>query len=227
MYKKGDFHIHSTASDGEFNPEEIIKISKERKVDIISITDHNTTKSIEEAIYYGEKYKIKVIPGVEISTRYKGSKVHILGYFKNEMYKKDSFQIYLKLIKNHNIKKLKNSLKGIININIDSNRLSTVSGIKLLKLFDAVVVLAHPITVNKEYVNDVMKLDFDGIEAKHYRNKVEDTEYFINKAIENNMFYTAGSDFHNTNSKDLKHGMIGDVFLNSEEIEIFLNNLFY
>ena len=35
MYTKGDFHIHSTESDGELKPGEIILLAKERKIDIV------------------------------------------------------------------------------------------------------------------------------------------------------------------------------------------------
>ena len=89
MYKKGDFHIHSTCSDGKFTPEEVIMLSKEKTVDIISLTDHNNTCGIDEAISFGKELGIKVIPGVELSTRYNNSKVHILGYFKDDNYKND------------------------------------------------------------------------------------------------------------------------------------------
>ena len=41
MYKRGDFHIHSTFSDGGLSPGEIVHLAKQREVDIISITDHN------------------------------------------------------------------------------------------------------------------------------------------------------------------------------------------
>ena len=41
MYKKGDFHIHSTCSDGEYTSREVVMIAKKKNVDIISLTDHN------------------------------------------------------------------------------------------------------------------------------------------------------------------------------------------
>lgn len=47
MYKKGDFHIHSTFSDGKCTPRELVILSKKREVDIISITDHNSTSGLE------------------------------------------------------------------------------------------------------------------------------------------------------------------------------------
>ena len=39
MLNKGDFHIHSTASDGNCTPSEIVTIAKERHIDIISLTE--------------------------------------------------------------------------------------------------------------------------------------------------------------------------------------------
>ena len=49
MYTKGDFHIHSTYSDGSLTPSQIINLAKEKRVDILSITDHNNTDGIEIA----------------------------------------------------------------------------------------------------------------------------------------------------------------------------------
>ena len=43
MYTKGDFHIHSTYSDGSLTPSQIVRLAKKRQVDIMAITDHNNT----------------------------------------------------------------------------------------------------------------------------------------------------------------------------------------
>ena len=59
VYKKGDFHIHSTASDGNLCPLEIIKLAKKKGLDIISITDHNTMGSVYEAMKIGKNEKGK------------------------------------------------------------------------------------------------------------------------------------------------------------------------
>lgn len=92
MYTKGDFHIHTTASDGFCTPAEVVIMAMEKDFDIISITDHNTTYGIEEAIKAGEILGVKVIPGIELSTRYNGTKIHILGYFVNDAFKDEVFQ---------------------------------------------------------------------------------------------------------------------------------------
>lgn len=85
-----DLHMHTTASDGEFRPAEVVKIAKKRGIDIISITDHDTAKGVEEAYLAGKNIGIKIIPGIEFSAKDKeAKKVHILGY--NIDYKNQNF----------------------------------------------------------------------------------------------------------------------------------------
>ena len=104
MYTKGDFHIHTTYSDGSLTPSQIINLAKEKRVDILSITDHNNTDGIDEAIVEGRKNNITVIPGVELSTRYNECRVHVLGYFKDDSYKNDLLKEVLLNVKKGNIK---------------------------------------------------------------------------------------------------------------------------
>ena len=42
-------------------------------------------------------------------------------------------------------------------------------------------------------------------------------------AKEKYIIYTAGSDFHSLKKVDLKHGTLGQIYLDKEEIEKFLN----
>jgi len=231
MFKKGDFHMHSTASDGELRPEEVVRLAKSRGVDIISLTDHNTTLGVEEAINAGKRYGITVIPGVELSTRYNGERIHILGYFRDDRYKDATFQKALSLIKNRKsdtaiemFKKLRGFKFHLDDVR-GGSRLTVTSGIDFLKLFGAVVVLAHPVVIRKESLTYILNLPFDGIEAKYFRNSEDDTEFFIKLAKDMGVFYTAGSDFHKSKEVDLKHGLIGDRYLDEREIEEFLRNL--
>lgn len=77
-----DLHIHSNYSDGSQTVENIFKQAAKRKIDTISITDHDTVDGIEESNYWADKCNISYIPGIEISAYdfNKNSKVHILGY---------------------------------------------------------------------------------------------------------------------------------------------------
>lgn len=223
MFKKGDFHIHSTASDGGCTPAQIIMLAKEKKVDILSITDHNTTAGVSEGIKVGESLGIKVIPGIELSTRHNKKRVHILGYFKDDSYNNDLLVNILKCIKSHRISQVKHLLKGVVDFTGTKNNLSVKSGIELLKFFGATVVLAHPILIPRNDFLEIINLDFDGLEAKYFSNADSDTEYFLNVAHKKNMLYTAGSDFHKFSDLLRAHGMIGDVFLSENEIYNFLS----
>ena len=79
---KVDLHIHTTASDGSLSPVELVEKAVSCQLDIIAITDHDTINGIIPALIAGNAWpKLKIIPGVEISTDISGSEVHILGYF--------------------------------------------------------------------------------------------------------------------------------------------------
>lgn len=70
---KVDFHMHSTASDGTFTPEEVVKAVKEASIKFFSITDHDTIDGIKNI------KEDNFIPGVEISIEHPTT-LHILGY---------------------------------------------------------------------------------------------------------------------------------------------------
>ena len=225
MYNKGDFHIHSTYSDGSLMPSQIINLAKKRDMDIISITDHNNTDGIDEAIIEGKKNNVAVIPGVELSTRYNECRVHVLGYFKDDSYKNDLLKEVLLKVKQQKIKDIRRVFEDKIDFCGFKNKLCVQTGVDILRYFGAVVVLAHPVLLCKKDFDNIINIKFDGIEAKYFKNSEEDTKYFIDIANKRNIIYTAGSDFHNYIESYRIHGMIGDVYLNSEEIERFLNIL--
>lgn len=76
-----DLHIHSTASDGEYAPTQLVRMALERGLSIISITDHDTTTGIDEALRAAKGTGLEVIPGVEISVDIPHREVHLLGYY--------------------------------------------------------------------------------------------------------------------------------------------------
>jgi 3',5'-nucleoside bisphosphate phosphatase len=78
---EADLHIHTTASDGEFTPEEIVMASKAAGLKTIAITDHDSVNAVERALAAGQEAGMEVVPGVEISCVFEGNEVHILGYF--------------------------------------------------------------------------------------------------------------------------------------------------
>ncbi|BBB32128.1 conserved hypothetical protein [Thermotomaculum hydrothermale] len=82
MRKLIDLHMHSTASDGTFKPDELVKLAKEKGLSAIALTDHDTAEGIEEFLKEGEKQGIETIAGIEISSLFEGyPEIHVLGYF--------------------------------------------------------------------------------------------------------------------------------------------------
>ncbi|OEH85894.1 hypothetical protein BHU72_03735 [Desulfuribacillus stibiiarsenatis] len=76
-----DLHIHTTSSDGTRTPKNTIIEAYEKKIQAISITDHDTTEGFSEAVTFAEEFNIELIPGVEISAFYGTQEIHILGYY--------------------------------------------------------------------------------------------------------------------------------------------------
>lgn len=79
-----DLHIHSQySSDGEFDVAEIVNQCIARKMNLLSITDHNSVKSTAEAMFFAQQSGIDSIPGIEIDCNYEGINLHVLGYNVN------------------------------------------------------------------------------------------------------------------------------------------------
>jgi hypothetical protein len=76
-----DLHVHSTASDGSYAPGEVVRLAKEANLAAMALTDHDTVEGLDEALAAGEALGLEVIPGVEISARFAGDSMHIVGLF--------------------------------------------------------------------------------------------------------------------------------------------------
>ncbi len=79
--KKVDFHMHSNASDGLFNPQQLIEIAADAGLAAVGLTDHDTVTGLPEASKTADLMGVELIPGVEISALDEGQEIHILGYY--------------------------------------------------------------------------------------------------------------------------------------------------
>lgn len=130
MSKNIDLHMHSLYSDdGEFSPEEIIKIGKREEMEIMALTDHNSVKGVDEMIKYGKEAGIKVISGVEIDCVYKGINLHMLGYgidYKRKEFLEIEEEIFEKEMA---IAKTKiERLKGNTDLIVDEEKIFEIAG---------------------------------------------------------------------------------------------------
>lgn len=78
MIIKPDLHIHTTASDGIRSPSRIVSMAKEKGLNCIAITDHDTFSGLLEAEKAVHEQGMILVPGVEISTG-GAEEIHILG----------------------------------------------------------------------------------------------------------------------------------------------------
>ena len=77
-----DMHIHTTYSDGDKTLKEILEKCEENKLDIISITDHNTLKAYEDEILKNNNiFSGKIVKGIEMNATLDNKKtIEFLAY---------------------------------------------------------------------------------------------------------------------------------------------------
>jgi predicted metal-dependent phosphoesterase TrpH len=76
--KSLNLHIHSSCSDGVYKPKHIIETARQKGIDIISITDHDTVEAYKHIHQTG--LAVRILPGIEFSSNWDNQDVHILGY---------------------------------------------------------------------------------------------------------------------------------------------------
>jgi len=75
-----DLHMHSTASDGAYSPEEVVQIALTNQLDVIALTDHDTVGGIRPAQHAAEGTTLTVLPGIEISAKDQHGNRDLLAY---------------------------------------------------------------------------------------------------------------------------------------------------
>lgn len=83
---KFDLQIHSTASDGELSPTEIVRTLARKRYVALALCDHDTVSGLPEAMRAGAKAGIIVVPGIEMSSEYTKHDLHLLGLGINYNY---------------------------------------------------------------------------------------------------------------------------------------------
>lgn len=79
-----DLHTHSTASDGTDTPADLVRVAAAAGLDVVAITDHDTTAGWDEALA-ARPDGLTVVRGTEFSCKYVGAdgrriNLHLLGY---------------------------------------------------------------------------------------------------------------------------------------------------
>ena len=109
-----DLHIHSNFSDGTMTPAELIALAEKNHISAIALCDHNTVDGLPDFIKASENSSVIAVNGIEISTEYNGTELHILGLFLPE----DRFEEIsdmmsrIKIFKEESNEKLVNNLRA-------------------------------------------------------------------------------------------------------------------
>ena len=79
-----DLHSHTDKSDGTLSPAELIDLARRNGLRTLAITDHDTVAGYDEGAPYARAAGLELICGVELSAKFHGRSVHVLGYFFSE-----------------------------------------------------------------------------------------------------------------------------------------------
>ena len=76
-----DLHVHSHFSDGTDSPAKIIKMAEEIGLSAVALCDHNTMDGVDQLLEAGKSSSVQTVAGIELSTDYGSTELHILGLF--------------------------------------------------------------------------------------------------------------------------------------------------
>jgi predicted metal-dependent phosphoesterase TrpH len=74
-----DLHTHSKHSDGTLTPAELVALAQQRAVQLLALTDHDTTAGCTEAAAACAKTDMVFIHGIELTAGWRGREIHIVG----------------------------------------------------------------------------------------------------------------------------------------------------
>src|SRR5687767_11398356 len=75
-----DLQVHTNLSDGDYPLETVLTQAKEAGLKGLVITDHNVARGINHKAKLARRQGFESVSGIEISCKYEGIEVHILGY---------------------------------------------------------------------------------------------------------------------------------------------------
>lgn len=78
-----DLHTHSSVSDGTETPGELVASAAAAGLDVVALTDHDTTAGWAEASDAARRLGVALVPGTEVSALSRGVSVHLLSYLQD------------------------------------------------------------------------------------------------------------------------------------------------
>lgn len=110
MVKYIDMHMHSSVSDGDKSPGELVNVAVKKNISVMSLTDHDSVGGIEETMEEAKKHNIGFIPGIELSC-FDKKDTHVLGY--NIDWQDETFKSALKKLQDSRMNRMEKMVEGL------------------------------------------------------------------------------------------------------------------
>jgi hypothetical protein len=78
---RADLHSHTSFSDGQHGPAELLRRAREAGLTHLGLTDHDTVAGIAEAREAAAREGLTLVAGIEVSAQLGPREAHILGHF--------------------------------------------------------------------------------------------------------------------------------------------------
>lgn len=79
-----DLHAHTTASDGELSPEQLVDAAEAAGLQALAVTDHDAVAGVRRAVAHGKSRGIEVVPGCELTVYQGRIELHMLALFVDD-----------------------------------------------------------------------------------------------------------------------------------------------
>lgn len=124
----GDFHLHSTASDGVRSPTWVMETAAANGVRTLALTDHDTTEGFPEAQAAAEAAGLRLLSGIELSVDLDGADAHLLGFGFDTGH--GPLQAYLSEQREGRVGRMKRMVRvlGEHGVTIDAERVQAIAG---------------------------------------------------------------------------------------------------
>jgi predicted metal-dependent phosphoesterase TrpH len=215
-----DLHIHTTASDGVLSPAEVVRVAIDKGLEVIAITDHDTTDGVDQALAAASGGHLEVIPAIELSAEEGPREVHILGYYID--HHDEALQeklavlrrarqtsafgrphIAKALIERGYVASVNEAFDRYIGMRspayVSRYKLTPEEAVKMITDAKGLAALAHP-RRQEDVIPRLTALGLVGLEVYYPTYSEEERALLARLAEEHNLVATGGSDFHGYNA---------------------------
>jgi predicted metal-dependent phosphoesterase TrpH len=113
---RADLHLHTTHSDGALTPEQLVAKAREAGLATIAITDHDNVAALDEAMAYGNRVGVEVVPGLELSVSLGEKDIHLLAYLFD--HKNPTLLDYMTFFRRERLKRAERIVEKLNKINV-------------------------------------------------------------------------------------------------------------